>query len=143
MGAIRTIVVAEDDDDDFFLVRRALKQSGYRGAIVRAINGEEVIRLLRSSGGAESEVALPAIALLDLKMPLRDGFDVLEWKDKHRELPCVPVIIFSSSEVERDVKRAYKLGAHAYVRKPARFEQYVSFFDSLRDWWSHCELADS
>src|ERR1041384_1661828 len=143
MGAIRTIIVAEDDDDDFFLVRRALKQSGYRGAIVRAMNGEEAIRLLRSSGGAEAEVTLPAIALLDLKMPLRDGFDVLEWKDKHRDLPCVPVIIFSSSEVERDVKRAYKLGAHSYVRKPARFEQYVAIFDSLRNCWSHCEFTET
>jgi CheY-like chemotaxis protein len=85
---------------------------------------------------------LPALALVDLKMPRQDGFDVLRWKRKHMELPCVPIIIFSSSGLERDVKEAYALGANSFTTKPNRFEQYVHYCEALQNWWRRCEFIN-
>jgi CheY-like chemotaxis protein len=140
MGNIRTILIAEDDENDFLLIHRALKKAGFRGAVVRAADGTEAIHRLEQIG--DQETPLPALALIDLKMPRKDGFDVLRWKRKHSELPCVPMIIFSSSGLERDVKEAYALGAHSYTTKPGQFEQYVRYCEALQGWWCHCEFIN-
>lgn len=140
MGVIRAILIVEDDENDFHLISRALKTSGYDGRIVRAKDGGEAIHKLAGLGNGE--MPLPALALIDLKMPRLDGFDVLKWKRQHVELPCVPLIIFSSSGIERDVKEAYALGAHAFTMKPSRFEQYVDYCQSLQDWWRRCEFSE-
>ena len=137
MCNIRTILIAEDDENDFIFITRALKVTGFRGKILHAEDGDDAIRKL-----GNGEMELPALALIDLKMPRRDGFDVLRWKHAHLESPCVPLIVFSSSRIERDVKEAYALGAHAFTMKPGRFEQYVEYCQSLQDWWSRCEFAE-
>jgi CheY-like chemotaxis protein len=140
MCVIRTILVAEDDENDFVLISRALKAAGFVGTILRAGDGDEAIRKLERMGMPEAQ--LPALALIDLKMPRADGFDVLEWKRLHTELPCVPLIIFSSSNEECDVKKAYELGAHAFTTKPNGFERYIGYCASLQDWWCRCEFME-
>jgi CheY-like chemotaxis protein len=139
MCIIRTILIAEDDDNDFIFVNRALQMSGFQGKIVRATDGTSAIELLQAICAHQFE--LPALALIDLKMPRSDGFEVLTWKQEHRHLPCVPLIVFSSSRLDADVKRAYELGAHAYSTKPFLATDYVEFCTSLQDWWRHCELT--
>lgn len=140
MCVINTMLIAEDDDNDFFFVSRALKITGFQGKVVRAIDGQAAITTLQAI--FDHKFQLPALALIDLKMPRCDGFEVLTWRQKHRELPCVPLIIFSSSRIEADVKRAYELGAHAFTQKPARVGEYVDLCASLQSWWKHCELTD-
>ncbi len=140
MCVINTILIAEDDDNDFFFIARALHITGFQGKVVRANDGKDAIVLLQAI--FDQKFKLPAIALIDLKMPRCDGFEVLAWRQKHREVPCVPLIIFSSSRLETDVKRAYELGAHAFTKKPTEVREYVELCTSLQDWWKHCELTD-
>ena len=138
MCTIRTILIAEDDDNDFILLSHALKVSGFDGTIIRAGSGDEAIRVLSHAG--EETLTLPAVALLDLKMPGKDGFDVLNWRRQQGNLPVVPIVIFSSSRDDGDVRRAYELGAHGFTMKPTRLESYVALCESLQDWWGRCEL---
>lgn len=140
MCVINTILVAEDDDNDFFFITRALRATGFQGQVVRAVTGKAAIAVLQSI--FDRQLKLPAVALIDLKMPGMDGFDVLTWRRDHRDLPCVPLIIFSSSGLRADVIRAYELGAHAFAKKPCRVSEYVELCTSLQDWWRHCELVD-
>src|SRR4051794_8809799 len=140
MCVINTILIAEDDDNDFFFVSRALHICGFRGTIVRASDGKAAIALLQAL--FDHQFKLPALALIDLKMPRCDGFEVLAWRQTHREMPCIPLIVFSSSRLEADVKRAYELGAHGFTMKPARPVDYVQLCASLQEWWQHCELLD-
>ena len=140
MSVIRTILVAENDDHDFLFISRALKAAGCLGCIVRAEDGDAAIHELEHIG--EPRLQLPALALVDLKMPGCDGFDVLRWKRRHAELPCVPIIIFSSSNIESDVKEAYLLGAHSFTVKPLQFADYVRYCVSLQEWWSRCEFSE-
>ena len=141
MCVLRAILVAEDDDNDFLLISRALKEAGFLGKILRAEDGNEAIDKLKHAGNG-GEMELPAVALIDLKMPRGDGFDVLKWKRRHLELPCVPIIIFSSSSMEGDVKQAYALGANAFTMKPNRYDQYVDYCASLQNWWRRCEFNE-
>ena len=140
MCIIRTILVAEDDDNDYLLLSRALKAAGYRGTILRASDGDEAIRRLEHTG--HPDLQLPALALIDLKMPGGDGFDVLKWKRRNTATPCIPLIILSSSNEPSDVEKAYSLGAHAFTMKPNGFERYVSYCTSLQDWWRRCEFIE-
>ena len=136
MPELKAILVAEDDENDFFLIRVALEAAGFNGNVIHARGGAEAIDWLKQAGPDD----LPALLLLDLKMPRGDGFDVLEWKDKNR-LPCVPAIVLSASPLERDVARAYQLGAHSYAAKPLGLENRTNLCRGLLGWWRNwCEL---
>lgn len=73
--------------------------------------------------------------LLDLKMPKKDGFDVLRWLEKHPTLKKLPVTVLSSSDEEKDVDQAYGLGANSYVVKPGSLGGYEGLVEKLREYW--------
>jgi CheY-like chemotaxis protein len=131
---IPTLLIAEDDDNDFLFLERALKIERFEADIRRACDGEEAIEYL----GGEEDFAnreahpLPQLILLDLKMPRKNGFDVLTWVREHPDLRTLPVIIFSSSEEPEDVENAYNLGANAYLVKPSSCLSYSEVVQTLR-----------
>ena len=96
MCVISTILVADDDDNDFFFIERALRKTSFEGDILRAVDGSEMIKVLHSM----CVRGLPALGLIDLKMPRCDGFAVLAWRQRHSELSCIPLIVMSSSRLE-------------------------------------------
>src|SRR5579872_4629564 len=99
MIANRTVLVAEDNEDDFFLFQRALTKAKFESPVQRVENGEEAIAYLAGEGGYDDRVKypLPSLLLLDLKMPRRTGFEVLEWTRQHPVYKKLPVIILTSS----------------------------------------------
>ncbi|PTX94641.1 response regulator [Opitutus sp. ER46] len=110
------IFVVEDSDDDLFLFRRLLMKADIRNPLGVATNGQAAIDQLAELAQGPAEL-LPRVVFLDLKLPLRSGFEVLEWIRAQPALRGTAVIVLSSSAEARDVRRAYELGAHGYLVK--------------------------
>jgi CheY-like chemotaxis protein len=108
------LLIAEDDEDMIFLLERSLRRIGVKNPVKIVTDGEQAVQYLEDDLTHKS----PRLAVLDIKMPLKDGFDVLKRVRANPKLCRMPVIIFSSSNSESDITRAYDLGANSYVVKP-------------------------
>ena len=126
------VLLAEDDPNDVFFLRRAFKQAGSRCQIIDVCNGEEAISYLSAD---PREHAVPSLLLLDLKMPLVNGFDVLLWLQTKPELHEMPTIILSSSCLELDVKKARELGARDYRVKPPSPDELLKLVREISVKW--------
>jgi CheY-like chemotaxis protein len=132
------ILLAEDDPNDVVLVQRALGSAGIDQ--VRVVqDGEEAIDFLTAQNDyADRERhPLPALALLDIKMPKTTGLEVLAWlrKNSDHRLKRLPVIIMSSSGEQKDIDYAYELGVNAYLVKPHAFSELVEVLRTTTDFW--------
>jgi len=133
----KTILVAEDNEDDVFFLRRAFQNADLPYEIIFVPNGREAIDYLHGTPPYDNRerFPVPKALILDLKMPIQGGFDVLEWTRSQPELRNLPVMIHSSSELDVDRKRAKELGANAYYVKSAETRQIVAMFRELiREW---------
>jgi len=141
----QVLLVAEDDASDALLLERALRRTGSLFRMIRVANGEEAIAYVEGRGdyGNRQIHPVPQVVLLDLKMPRKDGFDVLRWR---RETPGgarLPMVVFSSSNLRQDVDLAYALGANSYVVKPTAPERLESMVRALHQWWAEFNLPGS
>ena len=137
MARAITILHVEDDANDVLLFRHACKRAGLNAQVQSVTDGEEAIDYLNGSGpfADRQEYPLPALLLLDLKMPRVTGFDVLEWLRHQEELRRTPVIVLSSSNHDRDVRRAYDLGANSYLLKPVGLEGLLVLAQAIQHYW--------
>ena len=133
----QVILLVEDRDDDVVLILRAFKQANLPTPIHVVRHGEEAIHYLAGKGkyAVRSEYPLPTLVLLDLKMPLVDGFEVLRWIRSQPGLSSLLVIVLTSSEQMRDVNRAYQLGANSFLIKPMDFENATTLSQMIYDYW--------
>lgn len=117
----------EDDDNDAFFVERAFANAKINLAIQRVSDGQAAIDYLSGTGKYKDrdQYPLPQIMLLDLKLPLRDGFEVLEWARDQQEFHSLPMIVLSSSAEPKDTIKASRLGATAYVVKMIGFRDLL------------------
>jgi len=131
------ILLAEDEEDHVALIRRAFKQAHLVNPLHAVHDGEETIEYLKGEGkyANRAEYPLPALLLLDLKMPRQNGFEVLKWIRQQPGLSSLRVIVLTGSDDLRDVNRAYQLGANSFLVKPADFEQFVSVIQALQGYW--------
>src|SRR5215467_1393519 len=125
----RPILVIEDDTDDLFLLQKAFEKSGLTKELMIARDGEMAIELL-SNGNVE-----PALVILDLKLPRKSGFEVLEWLGARGALTRMRVIVLSSSTVPSDVQRAYGLGVTSYHAKQAHFQELKALAAEICRFW--------
>ena len=132
-----TVLLVEDDLNDIFLVKRAFKMARVRNPLQVVTDGEDAIRYLRGEGkyANRDEHPLPRLVVMDIRMPRRDGFEVLAWIKNDGLLRRIPVIIVSSSEDPSDINRAYELGANAYMIKPMDYRSVESLFHSITQYW--------
>jgi len=139
------ILLAEDREDDIILIQRAFKRSGFAVPLKVVRDGEEAIRYL--AGDAQyadrTRYPLPSLFLLDLKMPLKDGFEVLRWIKQEPRLKDIPVIVLTLSNRIKDVNQAYALGAYSFLIKSTDFEDATAFSQSLVYYWSNARSNDS
>ena len=131
------ILLAEDHADDVFFIRRAFKKAGLTPEIVVARDGQEAVDYLNSCSTSEFPVPrpLPNLLLLDLNMPRMNGFDVLQWLTARPQFNPLPVIVYSSSNLESDVQRAKSLGADGYCVKPVGSDDLLPFVRHLYKRW--------
>jgi DNA-binding response OmpR family regulator len=133
---IKTILLVEDDENDAFFVQRAFDKTGVVNPVQVVRDGQEAINYLQGVGkfAQRDNFPLPGIILLDLKLPYVMGLDVLKWIRKQSGLSSVVVILTSSAE-EKDIATAYRLGANAYLVKPAEMTRLEGMVKSINDFW--------
>lgn len=136
------ILIAEDDADDRFLMQKALEEIGDEIEIKFVENGVELIDSLNEIK-QQPEPVFPGFILLDLNMPKMDGREVLKTIKTDQVLKKIPVIIFSTTKNQLEVKRCYDLGANTYIVKPVNFDSLVETIRGIRTYWlKTATLAD-
>lgn len=133
-----SVLLVEDDLNDIFLVKRAFKTAQIHNPLQVVTDGQEAVFYLRGDGKyADRETyPLPRLIVMDIKMPRKTGFEVLEWiKGDHKLLRRIPVVIVSSSDSPVDINRAYELGANAYMVKPMDYRAVEHLFASITHYW--------
>ena len=120
-----TVLLVEDEENDVFMMQRAVQKMNEPVSLQVAKDGEQAIEYLSGQNKyADRNLhPLPALILLDIKMPRKTGFDVLEWMKADGTLRQIPVVMVTSSKVRSDVDKAHKLGARAYLVKPVPFDE--------------------
>lgn len=137
MSAIRTILLAEDSAADAEMAVDALREANLANPIVHVEDGVEAMDyLLRRGAFADRAEGLPAVLLLDIKMPRMDGLEVLQQIRNHDQLKTLPVVILSSSREESDLARSWDLGVNAYVVKPVDVDQFFQAVKLLGTFWA-------
>lgn len=135
--ALPTILVAEDDPDDALMLRRAFAKANIANPIQIVVDGDETIAYLAGSGAYSDRRMhpLPILLLLDLKMPRRNGFEVLEWLRDQHPIALLPVVVLTSSRETTDIERAYALGANSYLVKPGSPVDLLRTVQGLGLYW--------
>jgi CheY-like chemotaxis protein len=130
------ILIAEDDADDRFLLQTVFDEKGYAEKIEFVENGIELLKFLNQRENMkEKDRGYPVFIMLDLNMPKKDGREVLSEIKQHAIFKKIPVIIFTTTKNENEIKRCYELGANTYVVKPVSFEALVKVVDEIRSYW--------
>ena len=133
----KTILLVEDNPDDEALALRVFRKIRIDNEIVVARDGVEALDYLFGSGkyeGRDTSVA-PAVILLDLKLPLLDGFEVLSRIRSGEATRLLPVVVLSSSGEREDVGRSYVLGANGYIRKPVDYDRFMAAAECIGHYW--------
>jgi CheY-like chemotaxis protein len=131
------ILIAEDDADDRFLLQAAFEENGFTDRLHFVENGVEVLEYLNSLDAGENDKKFPRFILLDLNMPKKDGREVLKELKQNPDLKKIPVVIFSTTNNEQEMRRCYELGANSYITKPNSFESLLKTVAALRSYWMH------
>jgi CheY-like chemotaxis protein len=144
MSSLNPVLLAEDNPDDVLLVRRAFEDNQTPNPVHAVGNGEEAIQYLAGEGAYADRAAhpFPALFLLDLKMPVKDGLDVLRWLHAHPEIPRkLPVVVFSSTELPNETQMAYAMDIQACIVKPLNYAELREKIRILKEYWLDYEAG--
>ena len=124
------IFLVEDNPLDRELTIRSLEEHGLKGRILVATDGAEAIDIIQESALTDLK-----LALVDLKLPKKDGFEVITALRSSKRTKLLPVVVFSSSEEQSDIRRCYEAGANSYIVKPIHYEQIGKAISQVCDYW--------
>jgi two-component system response regulator len=133
----KTILLVEDNPDDEELTLRSLSKSRVVNEVVVARDGVEALEYLLGGEGdsGRKSIALPELVLLDLKLPMVDGLEVLRQIRANSRTKLLPVVVLTSSDEEPDLVESYRLGANSYIRKPVDFTRFAEAIRHLELYW--------
>ena len=138
----RTVLLVEDSPADVLLIQRAFTRARIAGALAVVGDGEQAVAYL-SGGGTFADRdrhPMPDLVLLDLKLPRKSGFEVLEWLRAQPGLRRLPVAVLTSSRETSDVDRAYDAGANSYLVKPGNADDLLTLLRDLGLYWQKNEF---
>jgi len=131
------ILMVEDDAKDVELTLTALEEYNLANEVVVVHDGAAALDYLYYRGAFQMRTGSnPAVMLLDLKLPLVDGLEVLKQIKSDEKLRMIPVVVLTSSKEETDMVASYKLGVNAYVVKPVDFHEFVNAIKELGVFWA-------
>jgi len=132
---VKRILLVEDDDKDAELIMTALKDNHLFNEIDRVADGDAAINYLATTNDG-SDSKLPAVILLDLKLPKISGIDVLRHIREDKALSYLPIVILTSSKEEQDLADCYAMNVNAYVVKPLDIKQFLDAVKQLGIVWA-------
>lgn len=137
MIALKTILLAEDNPRDVELTIEALAEHNLANNVTVVKDGVEALEYLRCEGQYQGRsTGLPAVLLLDIKMPRMDGIEVLETLRGDARFKALPVVMLTASREEPDLKKCYALGVNAYVVKPVDFKDFLVAVKHIGVFWA-------
>jgi CheY-like chemotaxis protein len=131
------VVMADDDDDDCMLAKDAFQEAKAQGSIVCLVDGMELMEYLSHSGkyAGERGTPLPALILLDLNMPRKDGREVLKEIKSLLAFQNIPIVVLTTSQEEEDIIFSREAGANDFITKPSSFSGWVDIMRTLAENW--------
>ncbi len=137
MPDLKRILLAEDDPHDIELTLEALEEHKLANEVVVVRDGEEAMNyLLRRGNYSTLAPGNPVVVLLDIKMPKKNGLEVLREMKDSAQLKMIPVVMLTSSREEPDLKQSYELGVSGYVVKPVDFPKFLDVVKELGVFWA-------
>ncbi len=133
----KKILLVEDDPNDIELINRTLQKANIKNELIIATDGVEALNYFFGEDGNNgcSSNDLPAVLLLDLKLPKVNGFEVLRRIRSEEKTKLIPTVILTSSNEEKDIITSYNHGANSFVRKPVRFDEFTEAIRLLGLYW--------
>jgi CheY-like chemotaxis protein len=137
------ILLIEDSEIDALLFEEALVREGISGSLRRVSSGVQAISYLEGEGHYADRIGspFPSVIFTDIHMPTMDGFAVLHWLRNHPKCGLLPVMVFSSSNDDSDIEKAYRLGANAYLVKPSSVTELQASVRAAHEFWRRCARA--
>ncbi len=137
MASVKPILLAEDLEDDAWTIKQVLKKAGVMNPVAVVSDGEEAIRYLRGTGtyNDRAKFPLPGVLLLDLKMPRRSGFEVLEWCRAQPQLKTMLLVVLTGLDEVGTMQRAYSMGADSFLLKPCNVEDITNLTNTFTGYW--------
>jgi len=133
-GPVRRILIVEDNRGDVLLVEVALREAGLQFELIHLADGEKAVDYLLKLGNGHGGSSIDLV-LLDLNLPKRDGWEVLETLRSVTLKHPVPVMILSSSSAPHDIAHAERLGVSKYIRKPSTLDEYLAIGQAIKELW--------
>jgi CheY-like chemotaxis protein len=129
------ILLVEDNEDDVIIIQEAFVDSRLVNAIHTVPDGEEALAYLRHEGKF-NRVSSPGLVLLDINMPKKNGFEVMEAMKADPQLRPLPVVMLTTSDRDEDITRSYASGACSYIRKPVDLTQFHAVIRQFEWYWT-------
>ncbi len=132
-----TLLIVEDQENDILFLKHAFQKAGIANPVQVVQDGQQALDYLAGTGSYADRrtYPLPAMIFLDLKLPQVHGLDVLQWLRENSNLPPIVVVVWTSSSLDEDIARAYRLGANSYVVKPSSMDKLVEIVKDFANWW--------
>jgi CheY-like chemotaxis protein len=132
------VLLVEDEPSDAALIVRAFGRGVANSKVIRLSDGDQVVSYLRGDPPYDERITypMPSVILLDIKLPRRSGFEVIEWvRGQPRPLNRMMIVMLTSSRHQTDINRAYELGANSYLTKPDSAQRLIELAMQFRDYW--------
>lgn len=131
---VAEILLVEDNEDDVYLIREAFDAASLRVSLHHVDNGEKCMRFLRRQG-EYANAPSPDLILLDMNMPVMDGYEVMTEIVKDENLCHLPVVVLTTSYEAADIQKMYGLRCSSYITKPVDFDNFVKAIGQLANYW--------
>ena len=131
------ILIVDDSEDDALLFRSALEEAGIENPLFHATGYEEALEYLTGLGKFidRAKYPMPLVVFLDINMPGKTGFDLLQWIRSDVRTKGLVVLMMSGSSSQADISRSYALGANSYLMKPETHEELLKTLEHFRRFW--------
>jgi DNA-binding response OmpR family regulator len=131
------LLQVEDTENDVILLQHAFQQADIQWPLRSVLDGQEAMDYLSGIGkyADRQKFPIPALVLLDLKLPRVMGLELLQWIRKESQIKTLPVIVLTSSGQRKDVDNAYNAGANAFVIKPSGMAELIELLKAFKVFW--------